>query len=423
MCTTFRGHDRFEAEVQALIDCAKAGTLTPEQLDQKMGLYYDDGDYINRSVGAEFISREPRLFAAMLDPEHRGEHRGWSVNDYLRRHFDTPHVVELLLCSEEVIRQLVHWNCKAEFVRDAYIHCGARNNDWVRAVLRNDVSSYTIAHAIMERLRRAEVRKDSVCNEATDFVSYGAGCVEAASSEFDRVVGWRFEKNTPWSVFNEKEILDAFMLCAEKDPQETLRHARTIAARVDGWINALPILSRAMQHTTSVRHVDLRILRLLPIHSKDFAYRMEYDQFREDAAHTIRFLTQTYLLLEERHDNRGAFFERAMRPVLDQVSAPVLYRHMNEYNLDARLWEYVNRRLKDGGYVVGNVSFSYHNNRGQWSLDLGNVRYVQDHNQHRYTPRKGELVAIDITRATLLTQGRHRVLRAMFVPLTRELKD
>lgn len=111
---------------------------------------------------------------------------------------------------------------------------------------------------------------------------------------------------------------------------------------------------------------------------------------------------------------------------------PVLYRAVRAAALDPTLdperpdrlgvadpvLKWLERMLENEGYVFGDIEEGSYVRRGQtlrqMQVRVGQKTYVQDRNQHRYSPRKGDRVLYRAASGRQLTPN---VTSVLFIPI------
>ena len=374
------------------------GRLTEDNLEARMGMYYDSGDYIPQNVGAGWIWR--------LTERKHGMPEGWDaqfdIEAFLRRHFDTPHVIELFMAKIDKIMASVETSRLRLFVYDAYIVCGARNNFWIKAALRANVPRETIASAIEQRLLNKTESRSGMADCVYDFVRKGAGCSDDVRRGY-------FTADTPWGVFDDHGLERVLIDCARKRPGEVARMMKVIKARL-GQECPARVFETAVVRSWSISGFSLDDLRSLPLEArKRLCARFQPDF--NTGWDTVRFIVDTAMAIGGAHG--GHFFGKTIERTLyltgedrPDISPPTVYRACRSMLVDhddAELKDLVQAWceliLTRHGYVVGVIEEGRRHDRRtgremrQMQVTGNNGhRYVQERGQHRYFPEVGDVV-------------------------------
>lgn len=339
-----------------------------------------------------------------------------------------------IICFKELMGLLTQeW--RETFVRDIYPKVGASNSTWISAVVLCGVPREMIAQAILKRLEHVKVEK-GMANDVEEFLRYGGGGVHDAPIHValrslgvqlgmieglheaiaqDPTAGFTkieqhirmgiqpketafggFPEIPPWFVLNNDELAQALQICAIKAPAETLnilRDERIKPRLKDADVDT--IVTLAYRLMTSLSGVNISTLeRLLTFWEREELAR----QLTPVDAHylhktTAQFLFQIVLELSPRA-KREEFWESVVVPVLKSVPTSTLYCAWRQLMCDEdEIEQTLLRWLDEEDYAIGMICKRPHFRGGmQMCVDDGLTRYVQAHGNHRYFPKKGDLV-------------------------------
>lgn len=437
---------------------AESGTLTEKELSEAIDVSYKSDHVYPESVGTEWIHREPELFSGVVT----------DVFTFLWEHRNTNRCGLWLIHYAEVLAQIETIADRTVYVREVYLTHGDFNYGWVRAALEVEIPRPEIAKMFLERLEATTVQS-GIANDVDSFLRSGSGGYQEEhikdmldsqsfeineenirrtlrhsrpsvdeNPELSRIItylptvggtmqeddlnGWVFDQTAPWSVFDDESIKEAFMICVRKSPKEALRHSDSIERRLRDCDATMEIRVAAANLLTSVHHQELSMLRTLPLDCRvALCKRLVLDGYL-GAEITIRFVVDTTLACREPFE----FFVSTAKSLLDGPPATVLFRQTRGFAEKMPQWltDYLLNRLEADGYAVGRVREGEYQRRRQWYIQKGDVRCVQNRNQHRYFPQEGDLVAVREESSRFLARhGGMRIFAADFIPLEKELRS
>lgn len=401
----WENRDRVDVLLGNMTKAAEAGTLTEDQISAAMRIIFDDGDYIDRAIGTMWITDHPVLFGKVVS----------DVDAFLRAHFHVYQMVPVVLICSGILG-LIPEEKRVNFVFDAYLAHGARNDGWINAALKVGVSRMDIAEIILAKLEMMNVTSGNM-----DFLEYGSGMVY-----HDRLD----DRDTPWSMLSDEQLNQAAQICARKAPSSVLMYLGKLGLRLSKEkVAALRVL--AVQHLPSVCGLSLSTVQKWPSDLQQIVFDRlvvelttpcEESRGRENVVHLV-----IYWLLQKDHVEAQKLFGQ-IKPSLDRMDACMVYRNarpqlkallpegQNETHevakwLGNQLWD----RLWAAGYILGQVVVG-RNPRGevQYQVVHNGFTYVHDRFAHRYWPSEGDLVIFSSERASFLTST---VRLTTFVPV------
>ncbi len=417
----------------SLSEQAAHGGLSEDALSRAVWLYDDSAEYIPESVGTNWIIRNPLTFSDQIV----------YVEGFLRDHFSAPHCTELILLYPKVL-SLIPGRRREAFIRDAYLKNGARNMGWIRAAMRTGISPKAISAMIKDRLAplpaiehgstihtpfheffdSAIVRvRPPMVNVAESFRQLPRA-EQAASPAPERI--WEFEPDTTWNVLTDEDFLAIARLCAEKAPKLTLQHRWDLAVKLPPQ-QVQEICVAAAERVPTLLHQNLEDLQLLPLDVRlRMARRITVPPCGNEAVVTGKFLVD--LLLNMDLPEAIAFHEQ-IADTLHAINPTTLYRCTWKQRLQPKIGrtaEWLNGVLRDdlnfAGCFIGIIGEGQYRDRQgsvrrQWQVRDHGLTYVQDRHQHRYLPKRGDIVLYRPKAGKRLTPG---VVAVMFIPATTE---
>lgn len=437
-----------------LDEAAANGTLTAELLGEAVDTIDDAGyETIPSSVGMDWIWRNSKALAENIS----------DVPGFFRAHLDNSYITGAIH-SEELLR-LIPEEEREQFVREVLFRHTPANNGWVEAAINAGVSREAVAEMVLEKLRRSQVISGVWTFIEHDFLEYGAGRVERASSlrdflqhrlapgEAERIAGemqqtpgvervgtslaagmslldddpwqWRFaEEPTLWSVLDDEQFVEALRICIGKSPNllfsgrrvnETITLTQKLRMRLSPE-QLEAVLMEAAGKLESLDGVNLDELdRLSPTVQLEIARRTGGGSldFVVRLALMLGFKNCGYELCEEFSEQfasgHSATNYRRLWGKLQKAEHKVMASHIEERLL---------KRLEADGYVLGQATEGKYFNRklgrecSQMQVRDERETYVQDRYQHRYHPAEGDWVLFD-KRGHQLTP---RVVSVIFIP-------
>lgn len=400
-----RSHDAFRNQLADLTARAERGELAKEGLSEAIDRYYDDRDYIDRSIGTAWILDHPELFARVVPEAERYE--------FLVAHLDRPHCAELLICDQKALETLPQEK-RADYVCEAFSRCGARNNSWIRAAQAGGVSKSDLAIAVELRLEEAKPSQErSHCTAFTEFLrdgdqgrSFGRAEHLPHLGEIDNPSAWRVPEDSPWGVCGRSQFRKLVSLCAQKAPHLVFENWRKLRAKLPVRdINDL--LAEAAAHLERYPDSIEGLLRLGQDAREALLRRLaptfNDKVFIDFLARTATAAADPLAVYQEHASNLDVFDVDLVEAFQTTVSLPVFRDgHPVTREIKARF----RRRLEAEGYRIGTVVRKTYWNRkmgreqSQLCVELGRMRYVEERSSHRYAAREGDEVLF-------LIGGRH----------------
>ena len=386
-----RDHSSFLAQQERLSEMADRGDLTVELLDEAMRALYDDGDYIDRSIGFAWLCANPQRFQTTAD------RLGFRVDDYLMEHGSVTWVGSRILLNSDVIR-LVPVDRREQFVQDVYLKYGAFNNSWIDSCIEAGVNQSLFGGLIYERILfcRDDAEENSTVSAATEFIEYGGSDTSA---------------NSPWSVLDDRNFLACVSQAAPKAPRRFFEKRREIEARIGTnkfaglartIIDSCNELTKPQQDFVSEQDstYQLRVLRRLK-GSPEMVIRVLcdmgehegstlYHEMSEvlDSANAASLYRSTWAIRHPKPADPYAdmlFRPRDAEPVRDMptVKAPWLEKLLE-------------KRLADNGYYLGIVRQGEHRGRRQLEVydEADSHKYVLHRHQRGFYPKVGDRVIV-----------------------------
>lgn len=380
--TGTRSHEKFMEQRWRLTELADTETLTRAQLDEAMAAMYDDGDYIDRSIGMEWLLDNPERF------NQTAQRCGFTVTEFFHMHGRLCWVGSRVLSSPAVLR-LVPDSERTTFVQRMYRAHGSFNSYWIESVLSVGVSRETVAALIQEGL------------EAVPDNCEASGMVDQVKEFLD--CGWRAgEPNSPWSVLTADEFDAAMTVCARKAPGRFFDKQEEIERRLrPGRWNSLAL--EALPRLKRLSPAQQRLLEQQPLE-----YQLEIAT-KLDAAPT--FLVGLLVRLPEA---QGKAQLEQLERLFDGMTVPDLYRktwairHEGEKPKARWLEDELQRRLTAARIFIGTVqrgTFQPRTGPARTQLEVkeGNLTYVMERSQRGWYPKPGDQVLICRQRAHWLT--------------------
>lgn len=422
---TGSAYNRLDAARAAFLDKVEASTASITDLLNFVLLIDNVGhEVMPGSEGMDWIIRNPDTFAEivgdvdvflatvvqMVDRTHPEDEESdarslgfWFLSRFIG------HQQLLALLSPE-------W--RERYVRELYPRFGAWNNSWVAAAVIVGVPRSVIAHALLERLRRTEVRRGAA-NDVDGFLQYGsdrdgsASCVPqtlrhlGAEIEYSTykslsrspIGGWaRIERTVrarldaieagkpvpvvdyqhcmtfplhhrpteveqwdasfsglnPWSVLSNNELEEALLICAEKAPAGVASIRQKMLARLDETAVEI-ILASAVGELTSLFSVsETELARLSLAQRKRLAERLVPVKEHYLEKVTAQFLFR--LIVELPREERRRFYETTVSTVLAAANAQTLYAAWAQLGFQNDGLEYaLQDRLREAGIWIGTI--------------------------------------------------------------------
>lgn len=386
-----RDHDSFMEQQEKLSELSDSGELTRAQLDQAMRSLYDDGDYIDRSIGFAWLCENPQRLQATAD------RLGFQVDDFLMEHGSVTWVGSRILLNSDLLR-LVPADRREQFVHDVYIKYGAFNNYWIDACLEAGINRSLFGYVIYERLLhcRDDAEENSTVSEATDFIEYGGSNTCA---------------NPPWSVMDDDTFLPCISQAAPKAPRRFFEKRREIDGRIGadkfaklarGIIDSRDQLTKPQQDFVSEQEpaYQVGVLRRLK-GSPEMVIRVLVNM---DEAEGTAVYTEMSSLLDSANAAslyRSTWEIRHPKPA--DPYAKMLFRPrdaepVSEERTVKAPWleKLLERRLVDNGYHLGIVRQGEHRGRRQLEVydEAKGHKYVLHRHQRGYYPSVGDQVIV-----------------------------
>ena len=456
-CDT-NSHDEFLAGQGRLTALCTSGQLTRELLDQAMRAMYDDGDYIDQSIGFAWLVTHPDLFG------QAAEGCGFKVSAFLLEHSKLCWVGCRTILYPDVLK-LIPAEEREEFVRAIYRRQGAFNNTWIQAVTSVGVPLPAVAEMILEALEAVadDCEKSNVTNAVWDFLgNHGStyagdihwsmltderfselmtkfaareparflaqrGCIEGrlGTARYEELAAlakprsheaapsypWGWEP-TQWTVLGDAQFGRAITICARKSPNHFFEKRRQIEER----------LGQAGFKTLALVAV-LRLSRLTPA-QQNFVEEQPRT-FQLQVAYNLDtnalFLLGVILKLS---GTDGEELYSAQSKVLDAEGIAHVYRttwamrHNHGKPIAPWLERDLERRLAKAGYIIATVqegSFTPRGGRPQAQMQVvhNGHTYVKERRQGGYYPRRGDPVIINTRGGQPLTP---KVTAVLFLP-------
>lgn len=232
---------------------------------------------------------------------------------------------------------------------------------------------------------------------------------------------WRrcFDGLDEWAALTNLELEEALLICAEKDPEQTVVYREKMLRRLDPDAVDI-IIADAMGRLASISGVpDAEIARLTLAQRKRLAERLQPAHERYVHKATAQFLFR--LVVDLPAADREAFFLGTVERVLKEASVPALYAAWRQLELEEPDLEATLRRwLVEEGYRIGKIVARPHPKGGtQMAVEIGRYRYVQERGSHRYFPAVDDEVLFP-------HEGRHltpMVIAVNFIPVMKDARD
>jgi uncharacterized protein YqgQ len=404
-----KDHDEFILGQKQLTTMYGQKLLTREQLSEATTAMYDDGDYIDRSIGFEWIKDHPAWFA------ETAARCDFKCSDFLREHGHIFWVGNRILLNPELLA-LVAEDEREEFVKEIYLKHGSFNsNYWTQVVMEAGIPKSTVTDLILEKL--ASVPDDC---ETKNY-----------ETPLHALLRYRRESNdeiSQWTLLTDEQLDTAMQLAARKTPTEFFLHRTGIEARLgearfaelaDEVIAKLTRLTPAQQKYAEEQYFrnQLEIARQLTGNA-DFILRL-----------IVKLDYATCILLKIDPATARNLFREKSELFADNIAN--LYRqtwtdrHKEGKPVAPWLESELERILYRKGYIVGTVEEYIHTPKGgqpRRQLQVRHERkiYTQERRQYDYTPKPGDQVLIATYRGYELTP---KVTATEFYPIDRILTN
>lgn len=419
MATTY-DHDVFLAVLENLTLAAQAGTLTEAELSRHMSLTYDDGDYIDRSFGAQWIIKHPALFAKVVK----------SPLAFLRQHLKVAYAGELFILYPEILK-LVAQTERVAYLRDTLLACGARNNGWVKVAQSVGVTTSELSQIILAKLRATPADRDlkysNICTYVHSFMEYGAGRQWRLPSADHTPEDWQkcFERGDgEWYVMDVESFAEAAKICADKSPANFMQYRRRLEARLRPELmqSLLTIVLREVNNFERYDPADLKDLSLFLRLEVGRRLQMLSEHATYAQVRLAQFLVG--LIVEMPDDAAARAYFEEIKPLLKKLNAALLYRttHSIRQQPSSKKWleSELRRLVIQAGYYFGTIEeYRRTDPRTKYVTLEKQVRYagavyVQSRGSHRYFPRTGDQVMFNPRHGHELRASNPRVVAVYF---------
>lgn len=393
MTTSFqstRNHGSFLQQQVDLTELATQRQLTKALLDQAMQAMYDDGDYIDRSVGFAWILENTALFGQVM------AQLNIPVASYLREHAGLCWVGSRILLCEPLLN-LVPAGEREAFVRDIYAQHGGFNNEWIGTLIKVGVQRTACAEMIVASLEAAplDCEASSLVNAVTEFLNHG-----------DHDNGPEYP--SPWAVLDDTQFLRAATICSTKAPKRFFQHRQKLELRLGGKVTGAARFDDLGRQTLS---------KLVSLTNDQLSFLLA-DGDTDTLAAAARRLEQgarPLVVLLSRIDEKRGREILATKADLLADGLPEVYRstweQRHHQGVPRALWleQELVRRLEADGIILGIVEEGTHTPRGavrpqrQLKVVKDGHSYVMDRNQRGYYPRVGDNVIVNTRSGQRLT--------------------
>lgn len=397
---------------EALDRALASGTLTPELLATAIrAVRYDQGDGPPYSLGLSWLwdkaqDKKDSWGFRPTEPGDRTIVKRVVPNPlaWLEAFMDDASLMSVVICHGEVLNAVEDRVGLGKLVFQAHVRYGACSSEsMVAACLEAGVDPAMLRQAILARVETCEV-------EAIEpFLRCGFG-----------YIGDRLE-NTIWSLLRRDELESVLMLSAMIAPSLVLSY--DVADKIEYALKsrAFVVFSQAAESLSSLSGVDMVRVQKFPWEVQmALAGRLRPESC--DSDQVAEFLLK--LAISSPTSSKTAF--SLLRSKFQAISAPRLcrlirnldneHKKARENDLIARfpmpdgLWNYMEDRLDEEGYVRGTLTRGAYFNRKrnreeqQHQLVVGDTIYIHDDFGHRYYPSEGSFVLVKADRARFLTR-------------------
>lgn len=387
-----RDANDFQDRIESLRLKALRGELDPDQLADAVWEGYDDGDYIDRSIGTTFMMRNPELFAGVV-------HEGARFY-FLMALLSAPHHSELLICHSEFLKTVPE-SMRFRYIYDAYLRNGARNGSWIIAAEEAGMDRAEIAEAILKRLYNAPA-EDQSTNTVTpfyEFLAYGDQATGMRSlpvmvkpeGSVDDPSCWMIPESSAWGVLSREQLYVAAMECAFKAPRRIFEFGRKLRMKLLRWQadEIMRIAAYGLRTLPTLTSTNTALLELPQPVREDLLRK----HWPTDGPEYVRLLVQTVLGASSPSEFYLEIQEKA-----EKVSALTTYIHAmplikkaagtDRANAANWLGAVIMARVRAEGYMTGVLQLgTYNDNKlgGRQRTQLyvsgpEGVRYIMDRN-------------------------------------------
>lgn len=396
-----RSHEEFMSAQAALTVKAKAGSLTPAEVSDAIDQYYDDGDYIDQSIGTAWIIKNPQLFEQVVPAYMRCT--------FLMSNLGAAHCSELLICYEAVLRTLTLPECRS-YVHHAFRTNGARNNSWIRAALAVGITPEELHTTISTRLTEApgEDQQRRTVMAFHDFLSYGShgshGSAECShyTPDIDNPDNWGVPKDSVWGVCTRDQFYTLALVCAKKAPAQVFANwGKLRAMLVKEQVNeVLKIAATGLENFPN----QVEALLKLPQTVREELLRKLKPTDANSGENFTKLMVPTVLTAGDPAKLYGEIAENvaAVHPLVMYVTAKSVLAKIDPSPTVHWLLVLIQTRLWEAGYVAGKLIMgTYYDKkrnetRNQLYVYHNGARYLQDRDYgNRFYPNAGDTVIIN----------------------------
>ncbi len=265
--TTTRNESEYKAIKDRLADLAESDDKAAfeDALSAALWTQWDPprNDYRSYNIGQEWISANPELFGQMVD----------DVDIFLREHFGCTWAVSIFLMQERVLRQ-VSEDRRREFIRDAFIDCGAFNfGPFVETIRSLDWSDEEIRGLVRDRVLSITGEDDHLAGTIHDLI-------EGHRAFFDGYEVGDLEKIfLHIAPMKPRRLMRLYSWLQGRLPEEVLGQVYEVAlGALDGIRGVSPQDLRAFPMSSRVsllRRLDTE--RRIMLHDEERAAQIFYD--------------------------------------------------------------------------------------------------------------------------------------------------
>ncbi len=400
-------------QVYAGLDCRlAAGTLTPELLATAIrAVRYDQGDGPPYSLGLHWLWNKAQ------DKKGYYSYKIEEVGDrtivkrvvpnplpWLEAFMEDGSLMSAIICHGGVLNAVEDRVGLGKLVFQTYVRFGAHNHDgMIAASFEAGVDPAMLRQAVLARVETCDPKAIET------FLKYGC-----------HGVGDLADKSL-WGLLRRDELESVLMLSALLAPNLVL--SREVADKIEYVLRerAHEVFDAAAAELSTLAGVDMaRIGYSYSDATFAIASRLRLEECDTDQA--AEFLLK--LVISSPTSPKAVF--KLLRSKFQAISAPRLcrlIRNLDTVHKKARendrlalfpvpdgLWNYMEDRLDEDGYVRGKLSSGTYFNRRlnqearQLQLVADDAIYIHDDFAHRYYPSEGAFVLVKADRARLLTR-------------------
>lgn len=485
-------YDRLNAARDAILAKIEDGTAKPEDM-LSFALLVDDCGYevIPQSAGMPWIMANPTKFTeivgdadlfmqAALHAYDTACEQKAAQTDFESPLLSLPHWFFQGFIQSAELLTLLSPQWRERFIHELYPRFGSWNNGWINAAIMAGVTRQVIAQAIIERLRRTQVRH-GMANDVHDFIEYGIGdrhsapirstlhslgiAVSRGSDLYNRILSdpthgfdlihqevlacltslkagdgythqnepftmnlrkytetekWHycFGDFKPWDMLTNQELSIALAICGSKAPNKLMGARVQMERRLPSAAVDAHIAQAILGLESLDRIPEDELKRLDARTRKALAKRLDLAHTPHYATrHTFSFLLRLVVDLEGEGE---AFFREVVAPTLTENTISTAFIAWRRLGLShPQLEDSLEYRLDQAGYWYGTIEQGRHPKGGtQMLVHHGHLKMVQARGHHRYFPSEGDLVLYRVDGHYLTP----RVVAVYFTPIMKDVR-